>query len=79
VYYERATKQNPDFLRLQRLIDDGFDLRICGYDAYEVGDKTLEECYCDVSRPFGHELVLYTMLVAPEEDWPWRKYVTFEF
>lgn len=82
VYYERATRENPDFHRLKSMIDDGYDLRICGYDAYEVADSSaagLEACYCDVSRPFGHELVLYTMLVAPEEDWPWRKYVTFAF
>lgn len=41
------------------------NLRICGYDAYEVKEnmkiEEYEECYLDISRPFGHELVLYTM------------------
>lgn len=79
VYYERATLENPDFIRLKNMIDDGYNLRICGYDAYEVRNKAIEECYLDISRPFGHELVLYTMLTEMEENWPWKKYKTFDF
>jgi hypothetical protein len=79
VYYERATLENPDFYNLKGMIDEGYNLRICGYDAYEVKNKSAEECYCDVSRPFGHELVLYVMLTESEENWPWRKYKTFDF
>lgn len=79
VYYERATAKNPDFLKLKEMIEDGYNLRVCGYDAYDPQSKHMEECYCDISRPFGHELVLYTMLTEPEEKWPWRKYKTFDF
>lgn len=78
VYYERATLENCDYKYLKDLIDHGYNLRICGYDAYEV-NKEIEDCYHDTSRPFGHELVLYTMLTEPEEKWPWRKYKTFDF
>lgn len=79
VYYERATIENLDFKKLKKMIEDGYNLRICGYDAYPVYKNNIEECYCDVSRPFGHELVLYTMLTYTEENWPWRKYKTFDF
>lgn len=79
VYYERATLENPDFLRLKEMVDKGYNLRICGYDAYEPGNKGMEECYCDITRPFGHELVLYAMLTESQENWPWRKYKTFDF
>lgn len=79
VYYERSTLRNPDFLRLQKMIREGYNLRICGYDAYDPEGAGIEECYRDVSRPFGHELVLYCMLTEPEAEWPWRKYKTFEF
>lgn len=61
------------------MIEDGYNLRICGYDAYDPHHYNMEDCYCDISRPFGHELVLYTMLTEPEEKWPWRKYKTFDF
>lgn len=80
VYYERATLDNPDFLKLKKMVEDGYSLRICGYDAYEVDkNRKIEDCYCDISRPFGHELVLYAMLTESEENWPWRKYKTFDF
>lgn len=80
VYYERSTMKNPDFLKLKEMIEIGYNLRICGYDAYDIESQdNIEDCYKDISRPFGHELVLYTMLVEDEENWPWRKYKTFEF
>jgi hypothetical protein len=27
--------------------------------------------YLDSSKPFGHELVLFTLLVLDEKDYPW--------
>ena len=80
IYYERATLDNADYIHLKDMMSNGYNLRICGYDAYEVtNDHSIEDCYCDISRPFGHELVLYAMLTEPEEKWPWRKYKTFDF
>ena len=61
----------------------GYNLQICGFDAYHVKNatpKTLLKCYEDISRPFGHELVLFTMLcIKNEEDYPWRIYKTLDF
>ncbi len=77
-FYERLVINEPDYQRLLQYLFEGYNLQICGYDAYEVS-KSIEECYCDTSRPFGHELVLYTMLTHPSEMYPWRKYKTLEF
>lgn len=77
-FYERIAKDLPDFQTLQEKLRQGYNLNICGYDAY-MPQGSIEECYLDTSRPFGHELVLYTMLVFPENEWPWRKYKQFDF
>ena len=89
-YYERTVKNERAYAKLHELHQMGFNLQICGYDAYPVGsnsnsnsnsnsDSSLEECYLDTTRPFGHELVLYSMLVLNPENYPWRKYTTFDF
>lgn len=73
-YYEKHVQNNPNFLRLKSMLKRGYILQICGYDAYEIEeDKTLYDCYMDTSKPFGHELVLYTMLVEKRsEKYPWN-------
>lgn len=58
------------------MLNEGFNLNIVGYDAYQP-TKTLEEHYLDDSKPFGHELVLYTLLSTTE--YPWVKYTTLDF
>lgn len=77
-FYERIAPTLEDFKYLQNLLEKGYNLQICGYDGYEV-TQSLEEHYKDISRPFGHELVLYTLLTAKPEDYPWRKYKTEDF
>lgn len=80
--YERAVSTHPDFVALQGKIAGGYNVQIVGYDAYPVDispeaqkEKTLaqilDECYKNCSHPFGHELVLFSMLVG---EAPWRKY-----
>jgi len=66
-YYEQATQVNPDFVQLQDLLKRGYNLRICGYDAYEV-TCDMKTHFEDPSRPFGHEMVLYCMLKG-ERPW----------
>lgn len=45
---------------------------ICGFDGYPVAES-LYHHYLDTSMPFGHELVLYTMLVeADPKKFPWN-------
>lgn len=70
VWYEKLATQTDDFKRLKEKFDSGYSLCICGYDAYPP-TKDLYDHYCDPSRPFGHELVLYSLLVGEK---PWRRY-----
>jgi hypothetical protein len=71
-FYEEFARKDPNFLKLQKMLDQGYNLEIVGYDAF-VPTKSLEEHYLDGSRPFGHELVLYSLL---KEERPWAKYTT---
>lgn len=72
--YEELAKKTEDFKKLIEFINNGTDIIICGYDAYPV-TKSLYEHYCDPSKAFGHELVLYTLLtVSDVYDYPWREY-----
>lgn len=77
-YYERIASKLPDYKKLQKMLQDGYNLQIIGYDAYDVR-TSVDQCYLDTSRPFGHELVLYTMLTHLPAEYPWRKYKTEEF
>lgn len=80
---ERALLQQPDYLELVDKLQHGTNLNICGYDAYDLPDEpsanSIEQCYLDGSRPFGHELVIATMLLISEDDWPWRRHITETF
>jgi hypothetical protein len=87
-FYERLASQEPDFRRLVELVEDGTNLQLCGYDAKpverEAGESladAIERAYLDASTPFGHERVLYAMLLLRDspEQYPWRKHKTFEF
>ncbi len=77
-FYERMALKSKDFKALKKKLDDGYNLEIVGYDAYDVVES-VEKCYLDTGRPFGHELVLYTLLTVAPTQYPWRKYKTFEF
>jgi len=70
--YERMVLDNKDFIHLSNLLRNGYNLNIVGYDGYPV-TKTLQEHYHDTSRPFGHELCLYTLLTMENKDeYPWN-------
>jgi hypothetical protein len=45
----------------------------------QIIKQKIEEHYCDMSKSFGHELVLYTMLTHKPNEYPWKKYKTFDF
>lgn len=71
-FYEILAKQEPDFIALKKMIKNGYNLNICGYDGYNVTND-LMTCYTDISKPFGHELVLYTLLTKENVDeYPWN-------
>ena len=74
-YYEILVSPIASFHRLVDLIQRGTNINIIGYDGYDPSEKSLYDFYLDTSRPFGHELVLYSMLVTPNvKDYPWNKY-----
>ncbi len=77
-YYDRFATESDEYPALVKALDDGVNLRICGFDGF-MPDKTVMDHYLDDSRPFGHELVLYTMLTLPEAKWPWRELKTEDF
>jgi hypothetical protein len=71
-FYEMLAKEEHDFITLKEMIKNGYNLNICGYDGYNVTQNLMEH-YTDTSRPFGHELVLYTMLTEDDpENYPWN-------
>lgn len=82
-YYERLAKETESFRTLKRYhITQRLNLQICGYDAYEVAPTkdALEQAYLNGAKSFGHELVLFSMLVLlNEDDYPWRIHKTFDF
>ena len=79
-WYERLADKEQDMKTLRQWIKDGYNLNIQGYDGFALEDEkyagmTLYDHYLDGSKPFGHELVLYSMLVVKEpEDYPWNRY-----
>ena len=62
--YKQLASQTKAYKKIDKLLANGTNIQILGYDGYdyETEGKTLEECYNDGSRPFGHELVLVSML-----------------
>ena len=58
------------------MVNNGYNLRICGPDAYDVKGDVMES-YKDTSVPRGHEFILYTML--KQEEYPWLVMCTFDF
>ena len=75
-WYERIALKSTKFEELQRLLREGTNLQIVGYDGYAEGvTKPLFKHYEDVSRPFGHEMVLLTLLVeADRRNYPWNRF-----
>lgn len=80
-FYERLTQKNEDLAKLRALRSEGTNLQICGFDARPLVATPAEihKAYLDPSAPFGHELVLFTLLTCPEEAYPWRLHKTFDF
>lgn len=71
-FYEILVQKEPDFIKLKDLIRNGYNLNIQGYDGYNI-TKDLMTHYTDTSKPFGHELVLYTLLIENDTSkYPWN-------
>jgi hypothetical protein len=74
-FYDRLTENSGELAYLRQLLDQGYNLQICGPDAYSMDD--VEKAYLNPNQPFGHERVLTVLLTEAEK--PWLKYKTFEF
>lgn len=82
-FYEQLAIQEPDWERLLQLVKvEKRSVIIAGYDARDMRDPlegdyeqitgTIHGWYEDETHPFGHELVLFTMLMLEQKDYPWR-------
>lgn len=80
-HYEVHVKLSKQFLHLQELLENGFNLQIVGYDAYSMNKihsnetviEMFQRFYYDVSKPFGHEMVLAAMLMICDQNmYPWN-------
>lgn len=73
-----ATHGNLSWMRLKGMLDDGYQLVLCGYDAYNIEDDSGHDLYwhyCNPGHPFGHEMVLHALLVTEDpSDYPWNQY-----
>ncbi|KAL9656933.1 hypothetical protein ABK040_007024 [Willaertia magna] len=69
--YAEKVVHTEGFKKLQNLLKRGDNLLILGYDGYDYHAEgmTLNDCFNDVSRPFGHELVLCGLLTG---DYVWQ-------
>lgn len=74
-WYEKLAIQTKDFQYLLSIIEKGYNIQIIGYDGYQPNNNTIYKHYLDDSRPFGHELVLYSLLyIKNSKDYPWNIY-----
>nr|QBK94015.1 MAG: uncharacterized protein LCPAC406_03290 [Pithovirus LCPAC406] len=79
-YFERLSKDLLDLKKLKDMIEEGWNLQICGYDAInDLTAENAEQYYLDENQPFGHESVLLCLLVLPEELYPWRIHKSEDF
>ncbi len=72
--YAKEAVLTATFLDLQRKLQTGTNLAICGFDAWPVR-MSLFDHYCDPKKPFGHEAVLYCLLtISKPTEYPWELY-----
>lgn len=70
--YEVLALHTDDYKKLKKMIAEGTNIVICGYDAQNITND-LYTHYCDPTKPFGHEMVLYTLLTS-DGNYPWDIY-----
>lgn len=62
--YTRLVERNETFKELDMLVQQGYNLQLFGYQAFDFVEQglSLRRALDDVSQPFGHEIVLYALL-----------------
>lgn len=79
-FYEQLARQTEDFKKLKTMRNNGINLQIIGYDGRSIHIEGIETEYLNPLKPFGHELVLYTLLMIDDPlMYPWQKYKMFNF
>ncbi len=84
--YEKLVVLQADFAKVKKMLEDGYDLQICGYDspynpslcsstfASEILlAAELRRLYLSSAAPFGHELVLFSLFCLPSHLLPWKR------
>lgn len=71
--YEKLALKTEAFRKLREMVDDGTNIQVVGYDGHPCAPtkEALLKAYRDPSQPFGHEMVLYSLLVLQPKDYPW--------
>lgn len=69
--YETLVRRTEAWRELQARVAAGENVLLVGYDGYERGERSWDECFNDVTRPFGHEMVLGCML-DNQRPFPWE-------
>jgi hypothetical protein len=73
-FYDELVRDKDEWRILKQMVQqETYNIQIVGYDARPVA-PTKEAIWAEYNNEkasYGHELVLYTMLVLPECDWPW--------
>lgn len=87
-HYEMMATKLEQFLQLKDMKQKGYNLQIVGYDAYpllklnpdESDVEMFDRFYNDVSKPFGHELVLAALLILDDPlTYPWNRFFHLNF
>lgn len=74
-HMQMLAPQARDFKLFRELIDSGTNIAICGYDAHMDKGDDLMAAYEYEGKPFGHEMVLWTLLtIENPSDYPWNRY-----
>lgn len=76
-YFEELAQKEAEFATLKKMVEDGYNVNLIGYDSYEPAQTAegLWKQYNNTSKPFGHELVLCALLILNDpEDYPWNRF-----
>jgi Rho termination factor, N-terminal domain. len=60
--YENLVTQKKEFRQLKEMHEEGYNILLLDYDGYEITLETIQQCFEDESRPFGHAHVLFCIL-----------------
>lgn len=78
--YEKIAKRTKAFKKLRTLIEGGTSVQIIGYDGHACARsrQAIFKQYLDPARPFGHEMVLFALLVLDRREYPWLREVKMD-